>query len=178
MADFSIAFDYMILNEDYPPDNPKYGKTNVDNDGGKVRFGVNSNSFPDLLQTSFYTSMPVDQAINFVKNLYNNNQWRSIRGDVLASQLVASKMLDMSINMGAVQAVKLAQRAANVSVDGIMGPQTIGAINKMDETTMLNGLVTWWKWFIGKIQENATVSYNQQTIEAWTARAEKLPTAA
>ena len=175
MADFSIAFAFMIHNEDYNTNDPRYGQTKIDNDGGKVRFGLNSKSFPDLLNTDFYTSS-VEEAFKNAQNLYNSNIWQGMRGAFINSQRVASKMLDMSTNMGVGQAIKLAQRAAGTVPDGKFGPITLGAINTMDENKMLIGLVEEWNWFIGQILINNPA--NQGYEKAWRARANKLPPAA
>src|SRR5690606_25383140 len=57
-------------------------------------------------------------------------------------QAVATKTLDLAVNMGRVPAVKLLQRALCVAghpvdVDGVIGPQTIGAVNAADPDLLL-----------------------------------------
>ena len=174
MADFNFAFGYMITNEDYAPDDPRYGTIHTDNDGGLVRFGVNSNSMGTmLLNTTFYTTMPNDGALVIAKNLYNGNEWQSIQGTAMYSQPIASKVFDMAVNMGVKEAAKLCQRAAGVGADGDIGPLTVAAVNAENETTMMQGLISWWIWFIG--QEIINRPSDQPYKEAWIARAMRLP---
>ena len=172
MADFLTAFNYMIANEDYSPSDSRYGKTDTDNDGGKVRFGLNSNSFPALLNTDYYTT-DVQTAFQTAKDIYSKNQWRQIHGDDIQSNNVAAKVFDMAVNMGSVQAAKLTQRAAGVNVDGVIGSITIRAINDIDENTMLASLVQWWNWFIDREIENKPQDEAYRTN--WENRAKKIP---
>lgn len=174
MADYDTAFNYMIANEDYAPNDPRYGKINTDNDGGAVRFGINSNGLgKNLIHTTFYTTMPIDLAFTVAKMLYNTAIWVPIHGSGIQAQRAASKLLDMSVNMGRRQAVKLAQRVVNTDVDGVIGPITLEAINKTDEDTMLTGLVGQWLWFID--QEIKNKPADEKYRKPWTARAIKLP---
>jgi lysozyme family protein len=174
MATFSIAFLYLLGNEDYPPDDPRYGQVTTDNNGGLVRFGINSDGEgKDLLTTGYYSTMSVADAYKVASNLYNTTNWAAMHGDDLHSQRVASKILDLSVNSGTVESAKISQRAANVNVDGAIGPITIAAINNLDENVMLQGLVTWWNWLITQILDNnpKDLVYEKE----WRARANKLP---
>jgi lysozyme family protein len=177
MADFMTAFNYMLPNETYAPTDPRYGQVTTDNDGGQVRFGMNSKSLGvSLVGTTFYTTMSNADAIKVAQNLYNINVWNEICGDKITSQRVASKIFDMAVNSGVTEASKLAQRAANVNVDGVIGPITVAAINLEDESEMLRGLVYWAMWLIEQIVANNPEDSVYE--EDWTQRAEKLPTAA
>jgi lysozyme family protein len=58
--------------------------------------------------------------------------------DAVESQEIADKLLDMSINLGAETTALRLQRALNyslpgrpITVDGDIGPQTLGAINAL-----------------------------------------------
>ena len=174
MANYETAFLFMQENEDDPR---KPGKVTRDNDRGMVRFGLNSNSNPDLLARGFY-SMPTLEALALARDVYRERYWVPIWGDDLKSQRVANKLLDMSVNMGPVQAIKLAQRVPGVwnkdlalSVDGKMGPKSLAAINATDEDQMVTGLRKEWKIFIGKVIE-VKPQYAELKDE-WEARAEQ-----
>jgi lysozyme family protein len=178
MADFGLAFWYLLGNEEYAPTDPRYGKVRTDNDGGLVRFGVNSNSLGKYLSqvdSTYYSTMVNADAIKVSQFLYNKYVWKPMHGDDITSQRVGSKLLDMGVNQGLVEASKLCQRAVSVNVDGNIGPITIAAINAMDETDMLKGLVYWWLWFIQQVITNHPEDKSYEV--AWTARAEKLPAA-
>lgn len=171
MADFKKAFDFMIHNED----RKLTGIIVKDNNGARVRFGVNEAYHSELTAEGYYNTMSKEQALIVAENLYNNNEWRRIWGDRLTSQKVSNKLLDMAVNMGVNEAVMLAQRAANLlpaQVDGKMGPVTLAEINNMDEHTMLKGLVTWWHWFIEQELKNKPQDKPYEKI--WIARADLL----
>jgi len=73
------------------------------------------------------------EALNIFKRLY----WNKIKGDYINSQAVAETFADHAINSGVGTAVKLMQYALqalgyNVTADGIMGNQTLNAINSAD----------------------------------------------
>lgn len=174
MALFPPAFDYCMTNEDYASTDPRYGQVHTDSDGGLVRFGINSKSLGKaLIGTTFYTDMSVSEALVVAQNLYQTTVWSALRGDSINSQRVASKLFDMGVNQGQVEASKLCQRAVNVNVDGAIGPLTISAINSEDENIVLKGLIYWWQWFIEQVINNNPEDKPYE--DAWTARAEKLP---
>lgn len=71
-----------------------------------------------------------------VEQIYFDYFWIPNRLDEIMSEIVAVKIFDMAVNMGGRQAWKLVQRAvkSRVSIDGIVGPQTIRAVNsEIDE---------------------------------------------
>lgn len=55
-------------------------------------------------------------------------------------------VFDAAVNHGPTRAIKLLQSSARTTVDGIVGPQTHGAIAEMDRTELLNRLR--WKRLI------------------------------
>lgn len=64
-----------------------------------------------------------------VEAFYRNNFWTQVRGDDLADQRVAGSLYDFAVNAGASSAVKVAQAALGVPADGVLGPQTLAALN-------------------------------------------------
>lgn len=73
--------------------------------------------------------------------IYRSRYWDSVY-DLIDSDLVAIKIFDMAVNMGAHQAHHLAQRAVSecgykVAEDGVIGPQTLAAINSAAPAEML-----------------------------------------
>ncbi len=49
-------------------------------------------------------------------------------------------VFDFGVNSGPSRAIKYAQMVANVKVDGLLGPITLGAINAADARAFINGL--------------------------------------
>jgi lysozyme family protein len=76
--------------------------------------------------------LPKEDAIQ----IYKTHFWDKYHYGDIHSLSVATKIFDMAVHMGPLQAHKLAQKAANlarwqkyVEVDGILGKQTLNAIN-------------------------------------------------
>ena len=65
---------------------------------------------------------------------YKKNYWDSINLNYIESQKVCDEMFMFGVNCGIKQAVKLAQRVVGVADDGVIGNQTIQAINNYDES--------------------------------------------
>ena len=77
--------------------------------------------------------------------IYRNNWWDRYGYGGIHDEWTATKIFDMSVNMGASQAHKLVQRALTVSGqpvvdDGIFGPATLKAVN-LAETCLFEGAV-------------------------------------
>lgn len=145
MADFSSAFVFMLPHED-GRSGAQFGKTDRDNDGGMVRYGLNSNAHPNLIPAGYYTK-PAQDALADARIHYQEWYWVPIHGDIITSQPVANKIFDQSVPMGVGEASKLVQRAINstltddddrLDVDGILGPRSMTALNAADPTKFLN----------------------------------------
>lgn len=67
----------------------------------------------------------------FYKKLY----WDSVRGDDLPSG-VDYAVFDFGVNSGAVRAIEFLQRVVGVTTDGILGPDTLSAVNAMDASAI------------------------------------------
>lgn len=70
-------------------------------------------------------SLTLDRA----KELYKHGWWDKYGYDAIQDIRVATKVLDLAVNMGASQAHKLVQRAVGVKDDGILGADSLRAIN-------------------------------------------------
>src|SRR5690606_20143010 len=97
--------------------------------GGETKWGISRRSYPEL----DIASLTREDAIA----TYYRDWWQRDGYDRLQDGAVATKLLDMAVNMGPATAHKLLQEALvflgfAVDVDGIIGPQTIGAANKAD----------------------------------------------
>lgn len=74
------------------------------------------------------------------KKLYYDKWWKPQKYDKLDDVELATKMFDMSINMGTKQAIKIVQTALNevhlrevVKVDGVFGLRTVMMLNKVSD---------------------------------------------
>ena len=74
--------------------------------------------------------------------VYRKYWWDKYRYAALNELVVVEKVFDLAVNMGGFAAHKLLQIAINrlkekpISVDGLLGGQTIGAANSMDGTKL------------------------------------------
>ena len=68
-----------------------------------------------------------------VRAFYKEAYWDRMRLDEVGSQLKASEMFIFGVNVGVKPAVRVTQQLVGVVNDGIVGEQTIAAINRYDE---------------------------------------------
>lgn len=93
-------------------------------------------------------AMSVDQA----RDIYFTHWWKRYKYDRIASGRIATKVLDLSVNMGGPQAHKLLQRACAaahrpISDDGILGRLSFDAINGVDDGILIGAFRTEAKYF-------------------------------
>jgi len=151
MANYDEAFKKMIVNED----SSLSGIVKTDNDGGQVRFGLNSNAHPMLVAANFYTATR-QEALLRAQFYYREWYWEPMKGDLMVDQGVANKVFDQCVPMGISQASKLVQRAINkaghtqpqLKEDGVLGPLSIKALNASDP-----------KEFLGDFRDVCTAFY-------------------
>lgn len=68
---------------------------------------------------------------SMVRSFYKANFWDALRLDELNSQGAANQIYDSSVNRGVGTAAILLQKILGVMADGVIGPVTIKAANKM-----------------------------------------------
>jgi hypothetical protein len=169
MASFEFSFAYMIQHEDFGCT----GRIVTDNNGARVRYGINEEYNLDLAQYGFFDRMGTGPALAMAKERFRDRYWQPIGGERLTSDRIAAKLLDMAVNMGPRQAVRLLQRALEVNDDGRVGPMTINAANTLPEGGTLAEMAYQWKLFIANeiLHKPEDAKYK----EPWEARAELLP---
>ena len=118
----------MILNHEggyvYDPVDP----------GGETKYGISKRSYPHV----DIKNLTIEQA----KDIYYRDWWLRLRCNEIQDDRIAQKLLDTCINVGAMTGVRILQRALcdvgqPVSIDGLIGPQTIGAANRADSVQLL-----------------------------------------
>jgi len=97
-----------------------------DDPGGETNWGISKRSYPDL-DINNLTKLQA-------KEIYQRDYWDSIWLDQVVDDFIAAEMFEQAVNMGPATAVENAQRACNylgekLKVDGVMGPNTLHAIN-------------------------------------------------
>jgi lysozyme family protein len=127
MTVFAPAFEYLMSSED-----PGLkGKVTSDS-GGTTKYGISQKSYPHL-------DIP-NLTLEDAAAIYRRDYFEPIHGFEIEKQSVASKLLDMAVNMGVETAIRICQECVSVTVDGVMGPRTLGAINAAIDITLLKAL--------------------------------------
>jgi len=133
MASFDKAIPTILAHEGGYVNDPK-------DPGGETNFGISKRQYP-FLEISKLTQ---EQAMG----LYQRDYWLPIYDDIL-SQAHATKVFDLAVNMGHRAAHRLLQKAlrkykhfykTDITVDGIFGPKTLGAVNDVFPSLLLNEL--------------------------------------
>jgi len=103
--------------------------------GGETKYGISKRSYPQL----DIRNLTREQAVE----IYRRDWWDRYGYDRIKSLDVAAKVFDLAVNMGPAAAHKCLQRALHacgqrhVTIDGVLGPQTIGAANNVRPRAML-----------------------------------------
>lgn len=118
MADFKKAFEKVLEFEG--------GYVNDKSDsGGETKYGISKKAYPGIDIKSL--------TLEDVKAIYKKFYWDKIKGEKIENQKIAELIFDTAVNMGVRRAVKIAQSCLGVKVDGIVGNETIEALNNCDE---------------------------------------------
>jgi lysozyme family protein len=156
---FLKAFEYLLKHEG--------GYVNDKADpGGETRYGISKCSYPNL----DIKNLTLEQA----KEIYFRDFWIKGKCEQINDDNLAVKFFDLCVNTGIGQATKLIQRALrsagqNVAEDGLIGPNTLAAINKADPTDLLAALKSEAAGYYRMIaQANPS---QQKFIEGWLRRA-------
>jgi lysozyme family protein len=134
MANFEEAIALVLRNED-----PHLTGVVTEDAGGRTRFGIAERFHPEL-GDEFYEGS-AESALEVAREIYRSDYWRAIHGDEIRDQSIATKLLDMAVNMGIRQAIVLCQRALNalglqLREDGVIGSRTLAAINYADASLL------------------------------------------
>lgn len=122
MAEFEPAVEYVLGNE--------RGLVNNSADpGGLTNFGISQATYPHL----DIRNLTRDEAIE----IYRRDYWKF---GAFTSQRVATKMLDIYVNLPPAHAIRLLQLSLLTIADGVLGPQTIEMANTADEGALIDEL--------------------------------------
>lgn len=144
MSSFELAIDTVLEHEGY-----------LSNDradpGGVTKYGVSLRFLQSVgedlgdidrdgdIDEKDVRALPLPQA----KEIYRSLWWDRLKYGTIVDQRLATKVLDLSVNMGPKQAHKLLQKAVNrgskesLTVDGTLGPKTFLAVNLFDSLPLL-----------------------------------------
>src|ERR1700753_2861530 len=128
---FLTAIAYVIQNEGttYYED-PKTGE--------KSKFGITEKLLKSI---NYYIQDPKDLNGDEAINIYWFYFWILPHFNELQNPKIATKVLDMTVNMGSHQATQLIQRVLGIKDDGVFGFLTISEVNKANPDDLMNKLV-------------------------------------
>ena len=106
------------------------GYVNDPNDaGGETNMGISKRAYPDVDIKNL--------TLQTAKNIYYFDYWLRCRCQFMPDALSIA-VFDFAVNSGQNRAIKYLQTALGVSVDGIVGNQTIGACNRLPVRKVLD----------------------------------------
>lgn len=153
MASFNTAINIVLDHEGGYQNNP--------NDTG------NYNSRGDLIGTNYGISAPVlesylsypptvntmrNLSLSIAKDIYRNKFWNRIKGDQINSQPIANIFFDGHVNHGNT-GIRMMQDVLGVPRDGVVGPQTLQAINTGNERAIYLNYKATRRQFYQKISQ-------------------------
>lgn len=118
-ATFETAIQAVLRHEGGFVDHP-------DDPGGETKYGISKRQYPDVDIAAL--------TLEAATAIYRRDYWTPLGLNHVDSQAVATKCLDLAVNLGVRQAALLLQRALtaageSVIVDGVVGPNTLRAVN-------------------------------------------------
>ena len=107
--------------------------------GGMTNLGVTKAAWEGYVgktvDEAFMRSLTPEKVKPFYKAMY----WDKIKGDQLPAG-VDYAAYDLAVNSGVGRAAKYLQQIAGVTVDGALGPKSMGAIRECDPEQMVDAL--------------------------------------
>lgn len=100
-------------------------------------------------------------------DIYKKNYWDKIAGDVLPAGIDYA-VFDFAINSGPARAAKALQKIAGTTQDGIIGDQTLSALNLRDPASVINNLCDLRQDWL------QTLSAFKTFGKGWTARVKRV----
>ncbi len=165
MADFNSAIEYVLKNEGGFEDSPN-------DSGGATNYGISLRFIREIpierlrkygifksgaeLGVQDIKELTIDQA----KLIYKGEFWDVGRFEEIVEQLVATYLLDMAVEHGLNEAIKIAQRGTwafyhqrnDLKDDGIMGGATLDVIDRIG-LPLLPVLIASRAWYCELIVE-------------------------
>jgi lysozyme family protein len=96
--------------------------------GGETKFGIAKRSYPSV----DIKGLTRDAA----KAIYKRDFWDRVQGDALPRQF-AFQALDAAVNHGIGNAVRWMQRAVGAADDGVIGPVTLGKVQRFEAADLV-----------------------------------------
>lgn len=129
--------------------------------GGETNFGISKRSYPNVDIKGLTSTTASD--------IYRRDWWDNYGYGRILDQRIATKVFDTAVNMGSRAAHKIAQDAVGTTPDGVLGPESIKALNDAHASILLHGLQDGQAARYRKIVLNNPA--RQKFLAGWLARA-------
>ena len=163
MSDFQTAVAVLLSDEG--------GTLNPDDNGrGPSKWGITlatAQGFGLPWSVDDIADLTPDSAAAFYQEFY----WEKGHISLLSDQAVATKMLDLIVNVGPI-GVKWLQSACDVCEDMLLGPQTAGAANGMNPDAVLAGVRARGEHYYRALAAKNPERYGKD-LAGWLARLAK-----
>lgn len=106
-----------------------------------------------------------------VGDFYRDHFWERIKGDEIDSQKIANMLFAAAVNMGAKVAVRAIQQVVGVASDGVIGKQSLAAINRGDAEVLADEFADALKYRYAQIA--AVQPSKKQFLNGWINRVER-----
>lgn len=107
--------------------------------GGMTNLGVTKLAWEGYVGKSMDEAFMRSLTPEVVKPFYKAMYWDKIKGDQLPAG-VDYAAYDLAVNSGVGRAAKFLQEIAGVTVDGVLGPKSMGAIRECDPEQTVQAL--------------------------------------
>ena len=114
MNPFERAVEFVLDHEGGLSEDPK-------DPGGLTKFGISQRAYPNLDIRNLTREAAIE--------LYRSDYWNRCKCGELPSPF-AVILFDSAVNQGPGAAIRMLQKSLSIKVDGVMGPETIGAAHR------------------------------------------------
>jgi lysozyme family protein len=169
MSSFDLAIPTVLRHEGGLVDNPN-DPGGITNYGVSLRWLKSKGLAGDLnhdgdVNAKDIKIMTQDEA----KTFYHTYWWDAYKYGLIDAQLVATKIFDSAVNMGAPRAHQFAQAIVGTVQDGNIGPKTLAEINAMPSLKFIVAYQERMAQFYRNLV--ATNPKRQEFLKGWLARA-------
>jgi len=126
---FDQAFDELLRHEGGYSDHAA-------DPGGKTRYGITEAVAREHGYRGDMRELPLEAA----RLIYRAAYWDAVRADELPDA-VRYAVFDGAVNSGVRQSVRWLQRAVDATDDGVLGPQTLRAVQRQEPEVLLRRLL-------------------------------------
>lgn len=131
-SSYSTAIAHVLANEG--------GYTNHPADpGGPTNFGITLADARHYWKANATASDVKAMSLDIAKQIYRAHYWNALSCDLLPAG-VDYCVFDYGVNSGVSRSAKVLQRILKVEADGVIGPQTIAATNKVDPANLVGAI--------------------------------------